>query len=92
MPDHAASPAGHSPYGWRLPFGWRWIGRVLLLRRRQAITMLGVIGIIYAAGLVFPIAMQTAVDEVVARRAGPELLILVVVAVAALGIEIALTY
>jgi ABC-type bacteriocin/lantibiotic exporter with double-glycine peptidase domain len=80
------------PAGGPLPFGWRWIGRSLLLRRWQALSVLGMSGIIYAVSLVFPVSMQKAVDTIIAGRAGLELAVLAVAALMSIALEAALYY
>lgn len=72
-----------------LPFGWRWIGRSLFLRRWQALTVIALAGVFYAAGLVLPIATQRAVDAIVARQAGRELAGLFFLALGAIALEAA---
>ena len=69
----AADGTPLEPSGRRLPFGWRWISRLLLLRRWQVIYVLIMTGIIYALSLVFPVCTQMAVDSIVAGRTGVEL-------------------
>lgn len=73
------------------PFGWRWIGHMLSLRRSQAAAILTMTGIVYAAGLVFPISTQKAVDAIVAGRADWALIGLALTAVVALGVEAAVS-
>jgi ABC-type bacteriocin/lantibiotic exporter with double-glycine peptidase domain len=80
------------PSGKRLPFGWRWIGRLLLLRRWQVMYVLTMTGIIYALSLVFPVCTQKAVDTIVAGRTGLELAVLAAVAVLSTALESALHY
>ncbi len=69
------------------PFGWRWIGRSVLLRRRQAATIIILTGISYAASLVVPISAQKAVDSIIAQRAGLDLAALAVLALGAIALE-----
>jgi ABC-type bacteriocin/lantibiotic exporter with double-glycine peptidase domain len=78
--------------GGRLPFGWRWIARSLLLRRRQAVSMLAMTGVIYAVSLVFPVSTQKAVDTIIAGRAGLELAVFAVAALLSIALEGALSY
>ena len=84
---HLSEPAGGS-----LPFGWRWIGRSLLLRRGQTALVLIMTGAVYAVSLVFPVATQKAVDHIVAGRAGLELALLGTAALASITLEAALSY
>lgn len=74
------------------PFGWRWIGHCLLLRRRQSIGLIAVTAAGYAAGLIFPIATQKGVDEIVAGHATPHLAGLALIAVAAVVVEAAFAH
>jgi len=74
------------------PFGWRWIRQALALRRPQVAGVLAVTTATYAAGLVFPIALQKGVDAIVAGRAGPDVALLALVAVAAIVIEAGLSF
>ena len=69
------------------PFGWRWIGRSVLLRRWQAATIIILTGISYAASLVVPISAQKAVDSIIAHRAGLDLAALAVLALGAIALE-----
>ena len=71
----------------QLPFGWRWIGRSLLLRRWQALSILLMTGAVYAVSLVFPVSTQMAVDAIVSRRAGPELAVLTAAALLSIALE-----
>jgi ABC-type bacteriocin/lantibiotic exporter with double-glycine peptidase domain len=73
------------------PFGWRWIGHMLSLRRGQVAAILAMTGIVYAAGLAFPISTQKAVDAIVAGRADWALAGLALAAVVALGIDAAVS-
>lgn len=74
-------------------FGWRWIGKALLLRRRQALAVLALTGLGYAVGLVFPITIQKAVDAVVGGEATTALIAgLALAALAAVGLEAAVSY
>ena len=75
-----------------LPFGWRWIGRSLLLRRGQTVLILFMTGALYAVGLVSPVATQMAVDNIVAGRAGLELAVLAAAAVISIAVEAALYF
>lgn len=72
-------------------FGWPWIAHSLFLRRKQAIILLALTGAGYAVGLVFPIAVQTAVDAIVAKRADLRLLGIAFLAIASIGVEVAIT-
>jgi ABC-type bacteriocin/lantibiotic exporter with double-glycine peptidase domain len=74
------------------PFGWRWIGNLLLLRRRQAAAILLLSGTAYAAGLIFPISTQMAVDAIVAGRSGLPLATFGLVALIAIIVEAGVTY
>ncbi|WP_162560707.1 peptidase domain-containing ABC transporter [Methylobacterium durans] len=74
----------------RTSFGWRWIARVLRLRRGQMIRLLMVVAAGYGAGLVFPIATQRIVDAIVAGRADLPLAGLALLAMAAITAEVAL--
>lgn len=87
MTDRSDLPA-------RLPaFGWRWIGKALMLRRRQALAVLALTGLGYGIGLVFPITIQKAVDAVVAGEATTALVVgLAAAALAAVGLEAAVSY
>ena len=76
----------------RLPFGWRWIGRSLLLRRWQSLSVLLITGAVYAVSLVFPISAQRAVDDIVAGRVGLELAVLAVLALVSIALEAALHF
>ncbi len=78
--------------GGRLPFGWRWIARSLLLRRWQAVSMLAMTGVIYAVSLVFPVSTQKAVDTIIAGRAGLELAAFALAALLSIALEAALSY
>lgn len=80
------------PVGRPLPFGWRWIIRSLLLRRKAAfaIIMLSVAG--YAMGLVFPVCTQKAVDAIVAGAANAQLGALGIVALVSIALEAAFSY
>lgn len=73
-------------------FDWSWIARSLLLKRKQAGALLGLTAVGYGAGLVFPVATQTAVDAIVAKRADLELAGLALLAVAAIGVEAVVAY
>ena len=84
---HLSEPAGGS-----LPFGWRWIGRSLLLRRGQSVLVLIMTGAVYAVSLVFPVATQKAVDHIVAGRAGIELAVLAAAALISIALEAALYF
>ncbi|MFC0243501.1 peptidase domain-containing ABC transporter [Rhodopseudomonas telluris] len=79
------------PAGQLRPFGWRWIGHMLSLRRSQVAAILVMTGIVYAAGLAFPISTQKAVDAIVAGQAGWALAGLALAAVVALGIDAAVS-
>ena len=54
--------------------------------------LLGLTAVGYGAGLVFPIATQTAVDAIVAGRADLELAGVAFLALAAIGVEAAVSY
>lgn len=73
-------------------FGWTWIARSLLLRHKQAGTFIGLTAVGYGADLVFPIATQTAVDAIVGGRADLELAGVAFLALAAIGVEAAVSY
>jgi ABC-type bacteriocin/lantibiotic exporter with double-glycine peptidase domain len=76
----------------RRTFDWHWIGRAVLLRRRQTTILLTMTGALYAVGLVFPVSTQKAVDSIVAGHAEAAGLIGLAVAVlAASAIEAVLT-
>jgi ABC-type bacteriocin/lantibiotic exporter with double-glycine peptidase domain len=64
---------------------------MLLLRRGQVVSILAMTGMVYAAGLVFPISTQKAVDAIVAGRADWVLVGLALTAVFAVGIEVAVS-
>jgi ABC-type bacteriocin/lantibiotic exporter with double-glycine peptidase domain len=64
---------------------------MLLLRRGQVVSILAMTGMVYAAGLVFPISTQKAVDAIVAGRADWVLAGLALTAVFAVGIEVAVS-
>jgi ABC-type bacteriocin/lantibiotic exporter with double-glycine peptidase domain len=64
---------------------------MLLLRRGQVVSILAMTGVVYAAGLVFPISTQKAVDAIVAGRADWVLAGLALTAVFAVGIEVAVS-
>ena len=68
-------------------FSWRWIARSLLLRRRQAGLLFVLSMVVFASGLVFPIAIQKAVDRIVAHRLGLDLPLLAIAVGTALVIE-----
>ena len=74
------------------PFGWRWIGRSLLLRRRQMLSVLALTAAAYAAGLIYPITTQKIVDAIVAQQADGWLIVFAVAAVVALILDAALNY
>ena len=80
------------PAGGSLPFGWRWIGRSLLLRRGQSMLVLIMTGVGYAVGLVFPVATQKAVDNIVAGQVGVELAVLAGAAVISIALEAGLHF
>jgi ATP-binding cassette subfamily B protein len=73
------------------PFGWGWVWRSLRLRRWQLAAVLALTLGDYAAGLVFPLCTQQAVDLIGAGAVGLPLLWLGTAAVAAVGVEAALT-
>ncbi len=72
-------------------FGWSWIAHSLFLRRKQALILLALTGAGYAVTLVFPIAVQTAVDAIVAKRADLRLGGIAFLAIASIGVEVAIT-
>ncbi|SMF57014.1 ATP-binding cassette, subfamily B [Tistlia consotensis] len=77
----------------RPAFGWRWIGRTLLLRRRQSIAVAALTGLAYGVGLVFPISIQKAVDAVVGGHAATGPVVgLALLALAAAGLEAAVSF
>ena len=79
------------PAGGPLPFGWPWIGRSLLLRRWQTLTVLLITGAVYAVSLVFPVSTQKAVDTIIAGRVGLDLAVLALAAVLSIALEAALS-
>ncbi len=72
-------------------FGWSWIVHSLFLRRKQALILLALTGAGYAVTLVFPITVQTAVDAIVAKRADLRLGGIAFLAIASIGVEVAIT-
>jgi ABC-type bacteriocin/lantibiotic exporter with double-glycine peptidase domain len=64
---------------------------MLLLRRGQVALILSMTGVVYAAGLVFPISTQKAVDAIVAGRADWVLAGLALTAIVAVGLEAAVS-
>lgn len=62
---------------------------MLLLRRGQVAAILAMTGVVYAAGLVFPVSTQKSVDAIVAGRADWALAGLALTAIAAVGLEAA---
>jgi ATP-binding cassette subfamily B protein len=73
------------------PFGWRWVWRSLRLRKWHLAAVLALTLGDYAAGLVFPLCTQQALDLIAAGAVGVPLLWLGAAAVAAVGAEAALT-
>jgi ABC-type bacteriocin/lantibiotic exporter with double-glycine peptidase domain len=73
------------------PFGWGWVWRSLRLRKWQMLAVFALTLAVYAAGLVFPLCTQQALDLIAAGNVSATLLWFGAAAVAAIGIEAALT-
>jgi ABC-type protease/lipase transport system fused ATPase/permease subunit len=73
------------------PFGWAWVWSSLWLRKWQLVAVFLLTVAVYAAGLVLPICTQRAVDMIANGTAGRQLVWLGTTAIAAVGIEAALT-
>jgi ATP-binding cassette subfamily B protein len=73
------------------PFGWHWVWRSLRLRKWHLAAVLALTLADYAAGLVFPLCTQQAVDLIAAGVVGMQLVWLAAAAVASIGVEAALT-
>jgi ABC-type bacteriocin/lantibiotic exporter with double-glycine peptidase domain len=73
------------------PFGWAWVWGSLWLRKWELVATFLLTVAVYAAGLVLPIFTQRAVDMIANGTAGRQLVWLGIGAIAAVGIEAALT-
>ncbi len=73
------------------PFGWAWVRHSLRLRKWQLLTVIVLTMVVYAAGLVFPLCTQQAVDLIAAGTVGMQLIWLGTAAVVAIAVEAALT-
>jgi subfamily B ATP-binding cassette protein HlyB/CyaB len=73
------------------PFGWAWVWGSLWLRKWELVATFLLTVAVYAAGLVLPIFTQRAVDMIANGAAGRQLVWLGIGAIAAVGIEAALT-
>jgi len=72
-------------------FGWTWVWHTLLLRKWELVAVFLLTLGVYAAGLVMPIFTQRAVDAIANGTASAQLIWLASGAIAAIGIEAALT-
>lgn len=74
-----------------ISFGWTWLWRALLLRRKTMVLIVLTTGLIYATGLIIPLCTQQAIDSIFSHWEKMHLVILALIAVVAVVMEAVLS-